>query len=116
MNETYEVEQWEAGTEPTRTTQDTLVSGQNVAKYAPLGRVTATGKLKIWNPAGSDGSEVAVRIAAEAVDATSGDVKAQFIKAGCFNIDAVAWPGTPTDVQKMNAFNGTPISLQPLVS
>ena len=115
MNETYTVDQLEAGTEPTHTTLVTIVSGQNIAANAPLGQVTASGKFAIWNPALTNGREKAVAIAAYAVDATGGDVQAQVIKSGCFNTDAIAWPGTPTAAQKLVAFVGTPISHQALI-
>tara|TARA_R110001583_G_scaffold34551_1_gene115868 strand:- start:18064 stop:18417 length:354 start_codon:yes stop_codon:yes gene_type:complete len=110
--EIYALEDWITGSDPMQTTRGTVASGQNLAKYAPLGQVTATGKFVIWNPAGADGSENAVRLAPHAVDASAADTDAQLIKSGTFNPELVAWPGTPTAAQKAIAFVGTPISLQ----
>lgn len=109
--ETYTPEQWVTGSDPVANTLGTVVTGQNLAKYAPLGQVTASGKFKIWTPGATDGSEIAVRIAPFVIDATGGDVEAGLIKSGTFNPELIAWP-TATDAQKATAFVGTPISLQ----
>lgn len=100
------------GSDKIHTTQVTIASGQNLPAMAPIAQVTATGKFVIWNPAGTDGSEVPVYLTSYAVDATSGDKQAQVIKAGTFNPEYVQWP-TSTAAQKLRAFVGTPISLQP---
>lgn len=110
--EAYNLQDWITGSDPVITTAGTVTSGQNLAQYAPLGQVTATGKFVIWNPAGVDGSEKAVRIAPMAIDASGADTAAQLIKTGTFNPELIAWPGTPTAAQKDAAFVGTPISLQ----
>ncbi|MCV6612012.1 MAG: head decoration protein [Amphritea sp.] len=110
--ETYDYEVWETGSDKHATTTGTVASGQNLAKRTPLGLVAATGKFVEWNPAANDGSEVAVRLTAIAVDATGADAAAPMIKSGTFNPELVNWPGGATDVQKAGAFVGTPISLQ----
>ncbi len=110
-DETYTYDVWVTGSEPVASANGTVVSGQNLAKYAPLGQVTATGKFVIWNPAAVDGSQLAVRLAPYAIDATGGDVNTALIKSGSFNPDLVAWP-TATAAEKLCAFMGTPISLQ----
>lgn len=102
-----------AGSDEIATTEVVITSGQNLAQYAPLGQVTATGKLVIWAPSATDGSENAVYIAVNATDATGGDITTQVYKAGTFNIDLVAFP-VATDAQKLACFVGTPISLQTL--
>lgn len=51
----------------------TLVSGQNVARGAVLGKITSGGKYNLSLSAASDGSQTPVAIAAEAVDASGGD-------------------------------------------
>jgi len=53
----------------------TLISGQNLTRGAPLGRITASGKYTEWDPNVSDGSETLAAILAEDVDASSGDEK-----------------------------------------
>jgi hypothetical protein len=110
--ETHQHDDWLTGSEPVTTTLGTVATGNNVAARTPLGQVTATGKFVIWNPAGNDGSEKAVRMTEYAIDATSADKTGQLIKAGSFNPDLVAWPGGVTEIQKLTAFVGTPISLQ----
>lgn len=103
---------WITGSAPYHTTQGAVAAGQDLAARAPLGQVTATGKFVIWNPAATDGSEVAVRLSLYAVDATSAEKSAQLISGGCFNPAEVAWPGGVTEAQKLTAFMGTPIMLQ----
>lgn len=110
--ETYGLEDWITGSDSVTTTAGTVASGQNLAQYAPLGQVTATGKFVEWAPGAADGSEVASRIAPMAIDASGADTPAQLIKTGTFNPELIAWPGGATAVQKETAFVGSPISLQ----
>lgn len=57
------------------TREVTLVSGQNVARGAVLGKITTGGKYKLSASADSDGSQTPVAIAMQAIDATGGDKK-----------------------------------------
>lgn len=50
-----------------------IASGADVVRGAVLGRVTTGGKLKLSVAAASDGSEVPVGIAAEAIEASGAD-------------------------------------------
>ncbi len=102
-----------AGSDDIATTEVVITSGQNLAQHTPLGQVTATGKFVVWAPGASDGSEKAVRMTANAIDATGSEVSSQVYKAGTFNTDLVAFPAA-TDAQKLACFVGTPISLQTL--
>ncbi len=52
----------------------TVLSGENLVAGAVLGLVTASGKYVEHDPAGVDGSEDAIAILFDAVDATAGDV------------------------------------------
>lgn len=106
---------WVTGSDSYQTTQGTVASGQNLAAHAPLGQVTATGKFVLWNPAAVDGSQIATRLTPQAIDAGAADRTTQLIKTGTFNPELVAWPGGTTAAQKLAAFVGTPISLQPPV-
>ena len=54
----------------------TLLAGSRYPAGAVLGRVTATGKLKLSTAAGSDGAQIAAGILLYAVDASLGDVPA----------------------------------------
>jgi hypothetical protein len=103
-----------AGSDSVSTTEGTIASGENLAANTPLGMVTATGKLVIRAPGAADGSEKAVRMTVNAVDATAGDVSTQLYKTGTFNVDLVEL-GAATAAQKLTCFVGTPISLQALV-
>src|SRR5574343_568751 len=51
----------------------TLITGQNIKSGTVLGKITASGKYTLHNNAASDGSEVAVAISLNDVDATSAD-------------------------------------------
>lgn len=106
------VDNWVTGSDSYQTTLGTVASGQNLAEKTPLGQVAATGKLVAWDPAATDGSEVAIFIAAYAVDASAADKQAQVIKSGTFNPEQLVWPSGATAAQKLAAFAGTPISLQ----
>ncbi len=106
---------WITGSDDYFTTLGTIAAGQNLPARTPLGQVTATGALVKWAPAANDGSQKAVYITAYAVDASAAAKKAQVIKSGSFHPDLVAWPAGTTDAQKLCAFVGTPISLQPPV-
>lgn len=103
-----------AGDKAVTTIPGKVVTGQNLAALAVVGRVTASGKLKVWNPAGSDGSEKAIGILVHAIDATSADKDATIYNGGSFNIDALVWPGGTTTAQKVGAFDGTPIEVKAL--
>jgi len=107
------VDNWVTGSDPIQTTEATIASGQNLPEKTPLGQISASGHLTAWDPEAADGSEVAVAMTAYAVDATSAATKAQVIKSGTFNPEQVNWPEGATAAQKLAAFAGTPISLQP---
>ncbi len=102
-----------AGSDDIATTEVVIASGQNLAQYTPIGQVTATGKFVVWAPGATDGSEKAVYLTANAIDASAADVSSQVYKAGTFNTDLVEL-GAATAAQKLACFVGTPISLQTL--
>lgn len=100
------------GSEPVETTEVEFKVGQNVAAREVIAIETATGQAVTFAEGGSGGAEIAVYIAAYAVDATGASTKAQVYKAGSFNPDLLVFSGTPSDAQKAGMFAGTPISLQ----
>jgi hypothetical protein len=51
----------------------TILSGQNLAAGAVLGKVTASGKYKAYDNTAADGSEVAAGVLYAAVNASSAD-------------------------------------------
>lgn len=86
----------------------TIAAGNNVAQYTVLGRVAASGEYVPWNPAATDGSEKAVAIAAEAVDASAAAKACPIYLAGMFN-SAVLVFTNGTAAQQAVAFDGTSI-------
>jgi hypothetical protein len=62
----------------------TLVSGQNLARGAVIGKITASGKYMLSLSAAADGSQTPDLILAEAANATAGDVPAIAYAAGQF--------------------------------
>lgn len=103
---------WATGSDPVSTTEGKLAGGLILPGRTPLGQNKTTGQFHAWNPSGSDGTEIAVRLTAQAVDSSAGAVDVQLIKSGTFNPDLVIWPDGTTEVQKLCAFVGTAISLQ----
>lgn len=105
-------ETWITGSEATMTSDGWVAAGQVLAPRAPLGLKTATGEFHLWNPDASDGTQVAVRLTPFKLDTTAVKQQAPLIKTGTFNPELVIWPDGTTDVQKLGAFVGSPISLQ----
>lgn len=62
-----------AGDFPLKSRSMTLLSGQNLARGAVLGVVTASGKVKLSAAGASDGSEVAKFVLAEDCNASAAD-------------------------------------------
>ena len=76
-----------------------------VAVGTVLGRISASGKLVPCNSGANDGSQVPVAIAAEAVNATAGDVVGPVYVAGEFNLDfCVFHTSFDTEAKKLAAF------------
>lgn len=86
-----------AGDKPTRTQGVTLLTGQNLTRGAVLGRVTASGKYVLCDPAAADGSEVARGILVKDTDASGGDVTGTAMyTAGDFNENSLTIGGVGT--------------------
>lgn len=62
----------------------TILSGQNIARGAVLGKITASGKYILSLSAAADGSETPDLILAEDCDATDGDKEALAYARGDF--------------------------------
>jgi len=91
----------------------TLISGQNLVRGVPVGRITASGKLTECNPGAADGSEVALGIMVHAIDASAADKTAQIYIAGSFRMTEMTWhAGFTTTVLKQAAFDGTAIVIR----
>jgi hypothetical protein len=81
----------------------TVASGQNLKMGTVVGMKTATGEVKIVSIASqeTDGSDVAVGIVLEDVDATVGAKKALTISIGAMvAADCIIFPAGATDAQK----------------
>lgn len=63
----------------------TIISGQNLAAGAVLGKITASGKFNLSLSAAGDGSNTPVAVLAEACDASGGDKSAFVYYNGEFN-------------------------------
>jgi hypothetical protein len=71
------------------TTEVTISSGQNLARGAVVGRITATGEYVLSAAAAGDGSQTPVGILVQDTDATAADTKASIYRTGEFNEDEV---------------------------
>ncbi|QJR79611.1 head decoration protein [Alteromonas pelagimontana] len=112
FTETYDYEDVTSGSDQIATTSVTIASGQNLAAFTPIGQVTSSGKYVETDTAATNGSQKAVYITPQAIDASAGDVTCQVFKAGTFDPSMLAWHASFTDTTKSLAFVGTPISLQ----
>lgn len=79
-----------------------LISGQNLARGAVLGLITASNKFTLSLSAAGDGSEAPKLILAEAVDATAGDKRAAAYRTGEFNEAALVF-GAGHDADSVRA-------------
>lgn len=111
--ETYSNDNLIAGSAPIVTNDGTLITGQNLARGAVVGRITASGKLTLCNPGAADGSEVAMGIMVHAIDATAADKACQFYQGGEFHASEMVWhAGFVTDAAKRAAFDGSAIVIR----
>jgi hypothetical protein len=70
----------------------TVVSGQNLVAGAVVGKITATGKYKIYDDGAVDGSEAAAGVLFGAVDAGAADKKGVIIERDAeVNGDLLNW-------------------------
>ncbi len=82
-----------------------VAAGQNLELGAVVGRITATAKIKRFDPAATDGSEHPIGIVLETVDATLIDRDDGIVLArhGVVAAHAVVWPVGITAGQKATA-------------
>lgn len=67
----------------------TLISGQNLARGAVLGKITASGKYTLSLSAAGDGSQTPDLILAENTDASGGDKATVAYRRGDFDANSV---------------------------
>jgi hypothetical protein len=80
----------------------TILDGQTLALGEIVGKVTATGKIKALNTAGTDGSETPYGILAEAAAASGADATSLVYLKGEFRINAVTSATSTPVEQKSN--------------
>ena len=96
---------WELGDE-VRYARDqvTVISGQNLAMFTVVGKITASGKMTILAPAASDGSQTPAGIMIQDCDASAADAAGLMLaRASIFKDAAVIWPAGITAPQKTAA-------------
>lgn len=78
----------------------TILSGQNLASGAVLGKVTASGKYKAYAAAATDGSQTVAGILVAAVDASGGDTPGVAIVRHAIVADTnITYTGTKATVE-----------------
>jgi hypothetical protein len=112
--ETYNPDNLVAGDTPAiSNVSGTLFAGQNLARGAVVGRITASGKFTLCNNGAVDGSDVPVGVLAHAIDASAADKACQVYTQGCFRKSELVWDASfNTDPEKDAAFDGTGIVLR----
>jgi hypothetical protein len=83
----------------------TVISGQNLALGAVVGRITASGKFTALAPAASDGSQNAAGVLLAATDASAADRLGPLLARGpaVVSADHLVWPGGITGGEKTAA-------------
>lgn len=81
----------------------TLEAGQNLQRGAVLGRVTASGELKLSDTAATDGSEAVYAILNEDTDASAAAKSCALIIAGEVNSNSLIFGGTHTAASTKDA-------------
>ena len=84
---------------------DTVAAAQNLALGTVVGRDTTTAKLKAFDPSASDGSEIAIGVLGNDVDATLIDRDDAILIARHAIVarGALVWPTGITPAQKASA-------------
>lgn len=84
--------------------QETVASGQNLGLGTIVGRNTTDGKIYALNPAATDGTQTAVGVLIESVDATLLDKDGLILARHAIVADkALVWPAGITNPQKIAA-------------
>lgn len=85
--------------------RDTIAAAQNLSLGTVVGRVTASAKLKALDPAATDGSEIAIGVLGNDVDATLIDRADAILIARHAIVANIAliWPSGITPIQKAAA-------------
>lgn len=109
--ETYEYDNLIIGG-PVVTDGGTLILGQNLARGAVLGKITASDKLTLSLSASIDGSEVPYAVLNEAADATTSDKNVPLIMVAQINEDALVFGADHTKDTTRNTLRTIGIHLK----
>lgn len=74
---------------PIVTENATIITGQNLSRGCPLGKITASGKLTQLDSSASDGSQNPYAILVDDTDASAADKTAAVYLSGAFNENVV---------------------------
>jgi hypothetical protein len=86
--------------------QEVVASGQNLGIGTVVGRQTANGKIYALNPGATDGTQVAIGVLVEDVNAVTGDKPGVILARHAVVADKyVVWPGGITGPQKATAIS-----------
>ncbi|WP_353274080.1 head decoration protein [Wolbachia endosymbiont (group A) of Ennomos erosarius] len=81
--------------------QITVAKGQNIKLGAVVAKKTDDGFIRVLNPAGTDGTQIAIGVITSDVNNKDGDTKAIIITRIALLADhAVVWPANITEEQK----------------
>lgn len=105
-----------AGDYPAVTDIVTLILGQNLARGAVLGKITASGKYTLCDSAAVDGSQAPVAILAEACDASAADQPAVVYLSGAFNEGKLVFTAPDTAATHRAALRALNIYLKKAVA
>ncbi|WP_265023213.1 head decoration protein [Wolbachia endosymbiont (group A) of Epistrophe grossularia] len=84
--------------------QITVAKGQNIKLGAVVAKKTDDGFIRVLNPAGTDGTQIAIGVITSDVNNKDGDTKAIIITRIALLADhAVVWPANITEEQKAEA-------------
>lgn len=90
-----------------------VLSGEgSLPRFQVMGRVTASGKLKISDAGAGDGSENPTHILCDPVDASAADAEVAAYTEGCFNPDLLVKHGSWTDEALKQALESRNIYLR----
>ncbi|WP_270375581.1 head decoration protein [Marinicauda sp. Alg238-R41] len=116
QHQSYTEDSFEIGEYPLVEEIETILSGQDIAARQPVGKITASGKWKLSDPAAEDGSEVVRGFTRFAVDASGADAQASIIKSARLDQSAIVLTGTDHTIATMKAdLEGTPLFLAPVL-
>lgn len=101
-----------AGHYPVITERAIILSGENLARGTALGKVTASGKLKLLDSALSDGAETPYAILGEDVDASAGDKVGLVYLSGEFSTSKLTFKSGQTAAGFKAGFRDKNIYLQ----